>query len=1149
MTVISHIRHLVTHLFPDPTPDVELVRRFAKDRDDSAFAALVDRHGPMVLGVARRVLGDHHTAEDVFQATFLALARRAGRIGRPAALSAWLHRTASNIAVTAVRARKRRDRAEAAAVSPGRGTPLEDLSSRELLTILDEELRRLPETFRLPLILCCLEGRSQEEAAASLGWTPGSVKGRLERGRQRLKDRLARRGVTFAVGAGVPLLAVRPAVAGLLRQATLRTALDGASVSPVVSALANAATESLFGSSWKPIALIAAVGLTGIGVGFASLSGSPEPATEVATANADDKIVSTRTDSRSDLVPQGVVRQLGTSPLRIGNSAFALTPDGRAIVTVSPEGIVRKFDANTGRLLERRLLTDGTDVDPVGQCHAQLTPDGKTAAIYDRSDGGRRVTVWDVPSGTKVFRRASTEGRSIGAHALSPDGKQLAAAETTDGNTVTLQVYDLKTGRMKELGSLEFNVYDVRFTTNGKRVLVSQTSSKPGDREDTFAFFDVPAGKQLWLVPRNAEEFAVSSDGRMVLSAVGDQSGFHVIETDPDSGQPTESFKPFQGAHSNVRLLIAPDNRTVVMSTFDGIIVWDLQTGKEVRRFKPPKTEGHGYGPELGAISPDSRTLVTNLGHLQRWDLMTGKPLFAAPPDAGLGGAIDRLAFTPDGKEVFASSCSLNSARWDMATGKQISYIRQRFGHHVITTPEGIRALGSITGYSSGNEITLFDSVAGKALSTIQWAKPEEVGINGLRAYALTANGKTLLVAHGDEPGEGGKSYVTAVDIASGRRLARFTLSTNFYHSSSPFSPCGRWVVLGGKVYHIATGKELFTPSGEPGELLLCIEERWRSNHLGKGSVWFSDDGRLLAGHLRKEGQEAAATETLAVWELASGKVLTRFSKARWISQVAFAPNAHTIALLDGQGIRIEDLLTGKRLAAYSAPDVPCYHTDRGCLTRTLVFAPDGRTLATGHQDGSVLLWKVPQSARDRLKDIAEVEREKLWADLGSVSPANALTAVEGLASRPAIAVALMTAKFSPNPSSLDADIAALVGDLDNDVFATREQATRKLREFGAKAEPALRDAMAGAPSPEVKRRIEELLAAMPAPLLRLPLSGDTLRSVRAIEVLERARTPEARKLLHAWALQTGNERLAAEARAALERTAPTELPGKSSAK
>src|SRR5262249_3392622 len=140
-----------------------------------------------------------------------------------------------------------------------------DLSSRELLTILDEELRRLPEAFRLPLVLCCLEGRSQDEAATLLGWTPGSVKGRLERGRQRLKDQLIRRGLTFAVGAGVPLLMVRPTLAWMLREATIRAVCQGGTVSPVVSALVNEVAKPLLAIGWKTI-LVLATGLLGAGL-------------------------------------------------------------------------------------------------------------------------------------------------------------------------------------------------------------------------------------------------------------------------------------------------------------------------------------------------------------------------------------------------------------------------------------------------------------------------------------------------------------------------------------------------------------------------------------------------------------------------------------------------------------------------------------------------------------------------------------------------------------------------------------------------------------------------------------------------------------------------------------------------------------------
>src|SRR5205807_487062 len=143
---------------------------------------------------------------------------------------------------------------------------------------------------------------------------------------------------------------------------------------------------------------------------------------------------------------------------------------------------------------------------------------------------------------------------------------------------------------------------------------------------------------------------------------------------------------------------------------------------------------------------------------------------------------------------------------------------------------------------------------------------------------------------------------------------------------------------------HMGNGAEVFTPTTQFDERL-ALGERW-----GNEGAWFSADGRLLAGFLaRKEGDKWARTDALAVWELASGKVLARFAKARFVSQVAFAPGNRTVALLDGSGVRVADLLTGKPLAAYPAPDVLCGTRDRGSFTRNMVFAPDGRMVATGH--------------------------------------------------------------------------------------------------------------------------------------------------------------------------------------------------------
>ncbi len=165
-TVLSYIRRWINRARVETSTDAALLRRFTQEGDEDAFALLMDRHGAMVLGTARRVVGDEHLAEDVFQAVFLTFARKARRLRRAAALPAWLHAVACRLALTAVRQRKRRHRAESKATPCPTVCPTDSVVSREQLDILDDELRRLPERFRLPLVLCCLEGRSQAEAAA-----------------------------------------------------------------------------------------------------------------------------------------------------------------------------------------------------------------------------------------------------------------------------------------------------------------------------------------------------------------------------------------------------------------------------------------------------------------------------------------------------------------------------------------------------------------------------------------------------------------------------------------------------------------------------------------------------------------------------------------------------------------------------------------------------------------------------------------------------------------------------------------------------------------------------------------------------------------------------------------------------------------------
>jgi RNA polymerase sigma factor (sigma-70 family) len=176
--------------------DPELLDRFAADGDHEAFAAIVRRHGPMVFGICRRVLRDPHDAEEAFQVSFLVLVRKGGRLAHPERLANWLYGVAFRVARKAKGVAARRDAYERAAAEVVRPAPVTVGQDRaELRAVLDEEMVSLPEKYRAPLVLCYLEGLTNEDAAHRLGWAPGSMSYRLARGRELLRRRLARRGL------------------------------------------------------------------------------------------------------------------------------------------------------------------------------------------------------------------------------------------------------------------------------------------------------------------------------------------------------------------------------------------------------------------------------------------------------------------------------------------------------------------------------------------------------------------------------------------------------------------------------------------------------------------------------------------------------------------------------------------------------------------------------------------------------------------------------------------------------------------------------------------------------------------------------------------------------------------------------------------
>jgi RNA polymerase sigma factor (sigma-70 family) len=261
--------------------DGQLLEQFVTQRDEAAFAALVRRHGPLVWGVCRRLLRRTQDAEDVFQATFLVLAHRAGSVGKRESVRSFLYGVAYRVAVRARGTALRRQ---------AREVPLDDVAAPEadgpgpdLRPVLDEEIGRLPEKYRLPLILCHLEGRTQEEAARLLGCPRATVATRLTRGRDRLREQLARRGLDVSAGAFAALLrdGAAPPVPDALAEGTLRAVATEAA-SPRVMVLAGEVVRGMLLARWRtPAIVLLALGVVGSGAGvLASRPQAPAPSGE-----------------------------------------------------------------------------------------------------------------------------------------------------------------------------------------------------------------------------------------------------------------------------------------------------------------------------------------------------------------------------------------------------------------------------------------------------------------------------------------------------------------------------------------------------------------------------------------------------------------------------------------------------------------------------------------------------------------------------------------------------------------------------------------------------------------------------------------------------------------------------------------------------
>ncbi|HKB39834.1 MAG TPA: sigma-70 family RNA polymerase sigma factor [Gemmataceae bacterium] len=623
--ILQHLRRQTLSEDSARLGDGQLLHCFIAHRDDAAFEALVRRHGPMVLGVCRRILCDPHDADDAFQATFLVLVRKAASVSPPERVGNWLYGVACQTARKArvladrrrVRERQVSEMPEPAAVTPD---PWD-----ELRPLLDQEVSRLPEKYRLPIVLCDLEGRSGREAARQLGWPEGTVSGRLCRARALLAKRLTRRGVGLSGGALGVLLsgnAARARVPTPLIEATVKAArlfvtgtAEAMSVLPAkVITLTEGVLRAMQLSRLKLTAVLLLLGtLVGLGGGaFAQRTPAPRPGGDAPAAR-----VAQRERERGPAKPEvrGIVKSVDSAAGTITVTGAA----GREEPTEKTYPLAKNVEVGVGSGDRRGVLKEIklADLAPGAFVSLALSADGKTVesilasgpqvrGVLKSVDAGKNmITIALSPTRREETGEEKTYSVDAAAEIGLDDGRgrrfsvkeaKLADLPTDSVVTVWLSVDQKHAQGIIAEGPNLYGV--VKAVDAAKNTLTLTTRSRGGDAEEKTLdvaknaitllddgrgrrfslkegkLADVPAGAQVFLKLTPDQKFIT------MLRAEGPSVGGRIKALDPKAGTITVDVQVARGENPEEKTFTLAKNVRVQIEGNEGKLA-DIKVGDD----------------------------------------------------------------------------------------------------------------------------------------------------------------------------------------------------------------------------------------------------------------------------------------------------------------------------------------------------------------------------------------------------------------------------------------------------------------------------------------------------------------------------------------------------------------------------------------
>jgi WD40 repeat protein len=913
-------------------------------------------------------------------------------------------------------------------------------------------------------------------------------------------------------------------------------------------------------SRYQPVTISIVLGVVCALAGAARAEDEPMP--ELLPAPAPEAGV----DRLGDPLPPRALARLGTARLRHGSyvSFLGFSPDSKEIVTRDGSGLWRVWNAADGKEVRNFGLVSPTNVVYGPNL---LSTDGRFLAGAGATDRGLRL--WEFASGKELW--AAAGNASASPLAFAPDGKTLL----TRSSTGELQLREAATG--KELWQTKVSPQPratviPAFAADGKTIALKTN-------DGSIKLLDAATGQALphFAVQLDIKKFftvfgpaVFSPDGKLLASASSERRDnkilgvVHIWET--ESGKELRQINGPDGTRTPVPVF-TPDFRAVAWAALDGTIrLYELETGKEIRKIGEPQADRaasgtpmfspdgkvllwrtlsgssvvwdldtdkeivlgrNGPGTYVGALAfaADGKTLAATMANysVRLWDLPSGKDRFGE--GSGHAGNILALALSPDGQTATSIGGDRTLRRWEVSTGRELLQVAlgqtARFNISALS-PDGRTAAIGLFKDNVFNTIELWDTTAGKSTRQIEVDQPLDFA-----SLSISADSKTLLAR--DRVGTL-RLWEASSGKVVGQVVQQATATDQSINGRCALSPDAKVVASVWTLRNLANNRNSFEVrlfQVSTGKLVgrMPLTATFVSN------MAFTPDGRTLAlihnNLVAPAARPAVPNYSIGLYEVASGKERCQWTPEGRANALAFAPDGRSLAVgfIDGT-IRLLSAQTGETLGRLKG-----HHGN----VQQLVFAANGRQLLTGGADGSPLLWDAASVAvlsAIPKGELTTAQLDALWTELASDDAGKAYRALGALTADPAKVVPWLRERVKPAVGFETARIDKLIADLDSDKFAVRQQAAEELEKLGELAVPALEKVLETKPSLNLRQRVDELMGKVTT----FQVPADALHAIRAVEVLERVGTPEAKQVVEALAKGAPGARLTQDAQRTLER-------------